>query len=362
MLTIEELLKAAVSMEASDLHITAGSPPVFRIHGKLVPMKDVPPLSPSDTKRLCYSVLTDAQRHRLEEDLEIDFSFGIKGVSRFRGNVFFQRGTVAGAFRTLPYRIPDMSELGLPPVVETFTTKPKGLVLVTGPTGSGKSTTLASMIDRINRTRECHIITIEDPIEFTHSHKKSVVTQREVASDTHSFAKALRSALRQDPDVVLIGEMRDLETCEAALTMAETGHLTFATLHTNSATETINRIVDIFPMEKQDQVRVQLSFVIEGIISQRLIPRSDGRGRVLATEVLVATPAIRNLIRENKIHQVYSQMQTGQLVHGMQTMNQSLADLVRRGLITPHDALNNSTNKEELKLLLERIGFKSPED
>ncbi len=357
MLTVEELLRKTVELEASDLHISPGLPPMMRIHGKLVPLNNVPPLGPSDTKRLCYSILTDSQRHRLEEELEIDFSFGIEGISRFRGNVYFQRGTVAGAFRVLPFRIPDISELGLPPVVETFTEKPKGLVLVTGPTGSGKSTTLAALIDRINSTKECHIITIEDPIEYIHRHKKAIVTQREVYSDTKSFAKALRSALRQDPDVVLIGEMRDIETFEAALTLAETGHLTFATLHTNSATETINRIIDAFPTEKQEQVRVQLSFVLEGIVSQRLIPKADGSGRVLATEVLVATPAIRNLIRENKVHQVYSQMQTGQITHGMQTMNQSLLELAKKGLITVYDALNSSVNRDELKVMLERAGL-----
>ncbi len=352
MVSLEELLRKAIEMGASDLHITAGSPPMVRIHGKLVPLNKIPPLSPSDTKKLCYSILTDTQRQRFEEDLEIDFSFGIKGLSRFRGNIFFQRGTVAGAFRMLPYEIPQLSELGLPPVVETFVEKPKGLILVTGPTGSGKSTTLAAMIDRINSTREGHIITIEDPIEFVHRHKKCIVNQREVSSDTASFARALRSALRQDPDVVLIGEMRDIETMEAALTMAETGHLTFATLHTNSAVETINRIIDAFPSERQDQVRVQLSFVLEGIISQRLIPRKDGKGRVLAAEVLVPIPAIRNLIRENKIHQIYSQMQVGQAQHGMQTMNQALASLVKKGLITPQAALDNSTNKDELRNLL----------
>ncbi len=359
-LTMEVLLRKVVEMGASDLHITAGSPPMIRVHGRLIPIEDMPKLSPSDTKRLCYSILTDSQRQRLEEELELDFSFGIKGLARFRGNVFFQRGTVAGAFRTLPFKIPQLSELGLPPVVETFTEKPKGLILVTGPTGSGKSTTLASLIDRINNTKEGHIITIEDPIEFIHQHKKCIVNQREVSSDTTSFAKALKASLRQDPDVVLIGEMRDLETMETALTMAETGHLTFATLHTNSATETINRIVNAFPSERQEQVRVQLSFVLEGIISQKLLPRKDGKGRVLAAEVLVPTPAIRNLIRENKIHQVYSQMQVGQTQHGMQTMNQALLSLVRKGLITPQTALDSSPNREELRQMMERGGAASP--
>ncbi len=339
---------------ASDLHITTGTPPQLRIDGKLVPL-DMQPLSPVDTKQLCYSVLTDAQKHKFEEENELDLSFGIKGLSRFRANIFMQRGAVAGAFRQIPYKILSFEEIGLPPVVEKLTTLPRGLVLVTGPTGAGKSTTLASMINKINETRHEHIITIEDPIEYLHPHKKCIVNQREVGADTVSFKTALKYVLRQDPDIVLVGEMRDLETIEAALTIAETGHLTFATLHTNSAIQTINRIIDVFPPHQQPQVRAQLSFVLEGVISQMLIPKASGRGRVLAAEILIPNSAIRNLIREDKIHQIYSQMQIGQERYGMQTMNQALLNLYRRRLISLDDAMGRSPDPEEFRQMLKNL-------
>ena len=329
-----------VERGGSDLHITTNSSPQIRIDGKLVPL-DLPPLNASETKQLAYSVLTDAQKHRFEENLELDLSFGIKGLARFRANVFSQRGAVAGVYRQIPYEILGFRELGLPPIVEEISNKPRGLVLVTGPTGSGKSTTLAAMIDKINHERHEHIITIEDPVEFLHSHKSCVVNQRELYADTHSFANSLKSALRQDPDVVLIGEMRDLETIESALRIAETGHLTFGTLHTNSAAQTINRIVDVFPAHQQPQIRAQLSFVLEGILCQALLPRANGKGRVMAMEILVPNPAIRNLVREDKVHQIYSMMQTGQSKYGMQTFNQSLATLYFKKLITLQVALSD---------------------
>jgi twitching motility protein PilT len=307
-----------------------------------------------ETKQLAYSVLTDAQKHRFEENLELDFSFGIKGLARFRANVFMQRGAVAAVYRTIPYEIRGFRDLGLPAVVAQICDKPRGLVLVTGPTGSGKSTTLAAMLDKINNERHEHMITIEDPIEYLHQHKKCVVNQREVHADTHSFANSLRAALREDPDVVLIGEMRDLETIESALRIAETGHLTFATLHTNSAAQTINRIVDVFPSHQQSQVRAQLSLVLEGIMCQSLLPRASGTGRVLAMEILVPNPAVRNLIREDKIHQIYSSMQTGQEKHGMQTFNQSLASLYFAKQINLQTALGVSSNPEELQDMINR--------
>jgi twitching motility protein PilT len=315
---------------------------------------DHPPLTPQDTKALCYSVLTDAQKQRFEERNELDLSFGLKGLSRFRANIFMQRGAVAGAFRAVPFGIRSFKELGLPEILNELAKKPRGLILVTGPTGCGKSTTLAAMIDRINTERACHIITIEDPIEYLHSHRKALINQREVNSDTESFKAALRYVLRQDPDVVLIGEMRDLETIEAALTVSETGHLTLATLHTNSAVQTINRIIDVFPPHQQEQVRVQLSFVLEGIIAQQLIPRKGGIGRVLATEILIPTPAIRNLIREDKVHQIYSVMQTGQARSGMQTMNQSLYELYSRGQISYEEALGRSPVPDEFIQMTKR--------
>jgi twitching motility protein PilT len=279
---------------------------------------------PQETKRLCYSILTEAQKQRFEEEWELDLSFGVKGLSRFRANIFMQRGAVAGAFRTIPFRVRTFEDLGLPPVVKELCKKPRGLVLVTGPTGSGKSTTLGAMIDKINSERQEHIVTVEDPIEYLHPHKKCLVNQREVSADTQSFKRALKYILRQDPDVVLVGEMRDLETIEAALTVAETGHLVFATLHTNSCVQTINRILDVFPPYQQPQVRAQLSFVLEGVLSQILIPKASGSGRALCLEIMIPNPAIRNLIREEKVHQIYSQMQVGQTKFGMQTMNQSL--------------------------------------
>src|SRR5437867_5195781 len=311
MSTLAELLQKVLQSGASDLHLTIGVPPQMRIDGELGPIGTVP-LQAADTKRLAYSVMTDAQKHAYEENWEIDFSFGIKDLCRFRANVFTQRGAVAAVFRVIPFEIRSFEALKLPAIVEKLCDKPRGLILVTGPTGSGKSTTLAAMIDKINRERHEHIITIEDPIEFLHSHKSCIVNQREVNNDTHSFAEALRVALREDPDVVLIGEMRDLETVESALRIAETGHLTFATLHTNSAATTIHRIVDIFPSNQQPQIRAQLSMVLEGIMCQALVPRPNSSGRAMAMEVLIPNSAIRNLIREDKVHQIYSAMQTGQ--------------------------------------------------
>ena len=360
-LSIQNLLQEMVQKGGTDLHITTQAPPTIRIHGKLQPLS-YPPLTPAETKQIIYAILTDAQKHRFEEDLELDFSFGIKGIARFRANVFMQRGAVAGAFRLIPYEIRGFKELGLPPAVEKLCDKPRGLILVTGPTGSGKSTTLAAMIDKVNRERQEHIVTIEDPVEYLHKHQKCIVNQRELHSDTHSFHNALRSVLREDPDVVLIGEMRDLETIEAALRIAETGHLTFATLHTNSCVETINRIIDVFPQNQQSQVRTQLSFVLEGILCQSLLPRKDGRGRVLAVEILIPNAGIRNLIREDKIHQIYSMMQTAQATTGMQTYNQSLATLVFKNLISKEVALGRSSNPEELQDLLSRgVGTVTPQ-
>jgi twitching motility protein PilT len=354
MATIYDLLKIMIEKGASDLHVTTGSPPRLRVDGKLTPL-DNPPLTPVETKSLCYSILTDAQKHKFEENSELDLSFGVKGLSRFRGNIFMQRGAVAGAFRTIPFEIRTFQDLGLPEIVNDLVKKPRGLILVTGPTGSGKSTTLAAMVDRINSERYDHIITIEDPIEYLHGHKKCLINQREVNADTTSFKAALRYVLRQDPDVVLIGEMRDLETIEAALTVSETGHLTLATLHTNSSVQTINRIIDVFPAHQQEQIRVQLSFVLEGILSQQLIARKSGKGRVLGVELLVPNPAIRNLIREDKIHQIYSMMQTGQAKFGMQTMNQSLLELYTKGHISYEDAIGRSSVPEELITMLQRI-------
>ena len=352
--SLSELLKQMVDSGGSDLHITINSPPRIRLHGALKPIEGLPPLNPADTKQLAYSILTDAQKHRFEENLELDFSFGIKTMARFRGNLFNQRGAVAGVFRMIPYEIKTLEQLRLPPLLGTLCEKPRGLVLVTGPTGSGKSTTLATMLDLINQVRYEHMLTIEDPVEFIHSHKKCLVNQREVHSDTHSFANALRAALREDPDVVLIGEMRDLETIESALRIAETGHLTFATLHTNSASSTINRIIDVFPAHQQGQVRAQLSMVLEGILCQSLLPRADGKGRVLAAEILVPNPAIRNLIREDKVHQIYSAMQLGQEKFGMQTFNQALYSLYAQRLITLETALSHSSNVDELQDMIDR--------
>ena len=353
MSTLPDLLRRTLEMNASDLHLTAGSPPQVRVHGDLQRL-DMPELTPSDTKQYAYSVLTDAQKKRFEEALELDFSFGIRGMARFRCNVFNQRGAVAAVYRVIIENIRGFKELALPEVVETLADRPRGLVLVTGPTGSGKSTTLAAMIDKINRERKQHILTIEDPIEYIHPHKQCLVNQREVLSDTHGFAPALRAALREDPDVVYIGEMRDLETVESALRIAETGHLTFATLHTNSAAQTINRVIDVFPAHQQTQIRTQLSMVLEGIVCQSLLPRADGRGRVVAVEVLIPTPAIRNLIRDDKVHQIYALMQAGQEKIGTHTLNQSLASLYYAGAITIETARQTSSLRDELMDMIAR--------
>ena len=353
MTTLPELLHTLVERDGSDLHIATQTPPQIRVHGHLQRLP-LPDLQPSDTKQLVYSVLTDAQKKRFEESLELDFSFGIKGLARFRCNVFNQRGAVGAVYRLIPEKIRSFAELGLPPVLATLAARPRGLVLITGPTGSGKSTTLAAMIDKINIERHDHILTIEDPIEYIHQHKNCLVNQREVHSDTASFMNALRAALREDPDIVLIGEMRDLETVESALKIAETGHLTFGTLHTNSAAQTINRIIDIFPANQQAQIRTQLSLVLEGIVCQALLPRADGRGRVCSLEIMVPTPAIRNLIRDDKIHQIYGAMQTGQEKLGMQTANQSLASLHQKRLISLEVALNASSNRDELQDMINR--------
>lgn len=353
MANMHQLLKAMIEKGASDLHVTTGSPPQLRIDGKLHPLK-MPPLSPQETKQLCYSVLTDAQKHKFEETNELDLSFSVQKLSRFRGNVFIQRGNVAGAFRAIPFKILSFEELGVPPVVAELAKKPRGLILVTGPTGSGKSTTLASIIDSINQERNEHIVTIEDPIEYLHPHKGCIVNQREIGSDSESFKAALKYILRQDPDVVLIGELRDLETIEAALTVAETGHLAFATLHTNSAIQTINRIVDVFPPYQQSQIRQQLSFVLEAVMCQTLLPRANGPGRALALEVMVPNSAIRALMRDDKIHQIYSAMQMGQGKSGMQTMNQCLASLVNRRLVDVESAKGRSPDIEELQALISK--------
>ena len=352
--SLSDLLRTMVDTGGSDLHITVSSPPRIRLHGELRPVEGAPPLGPGDTKQLVYSVLSDAQKHRFEEDLELDFSFGIKNMARFRGNLFNQRGAVGGAFRVVPYEIKTFDDLRLPSVLKQLCDKPRGLILVTGPTGSGKSTTLATMLDYINQTRYEHIITIEDPVEFVHAHKRCLVNQREVHSDTHSFANALRAAFREDPDIVLIGEMRDLETIESTLRMAETGHLTLATLHTNSAYSTMNRIIDVFPSHQQGQVRAQLSMVLEGVLCQSLLPRADGRGRILAAEILIPNAAIRNLIREDKIHQLYSAMQLGQEKFGMQTLNQALYSLYSQRLIALDIALSRSSNVDELRDMIDR--------
>jgi twitching motility protein PilT len=348
--SLQQLLKTMVDNGASDLHITRGSPPQIRLDGALVKLK-TDPLTADDTKAICYSVLTDQQKAVFEENNELDMSFGIKGLARFRANIFVQQQAVAGAFRLIPFKIRSFNELGLPPIVSELCKKPRGLILVTGPTGSGKSTTLAAMIDKINTDEHGHIVTIEDPVEFLHEHKNCIVNQREVGADTHTFKKALKSILRQDPDYVLVGELRDLETIEAALTIAETGHLVFGTLHTNGAVQTINRIVDVFPAYQQPQIRAQLSMVLEGVMSQSLVPKIGG-GRALVLEVMVPTPAIRNLIREDKIHQIYSQMQLGQAKFGMQTANQSLYGLYQKRLIPLELAMEYSPDPEELRNMI----------
>ena len=347
MANLHQLLKLMVEKGASDLHVTCGSPAQLRIDGQLIPLKTAP-LTREDTQQLCYSFLTESQKHKFEEANELDLSFGVKGLSRFRANLFMQRGAVSAAFRVIPMKIHNFDELGLPAVIADLTNKTKGLVLVTGPTGSGKSTTLAAMVDKINTEKHYHILTIEDPIEYLHAHKNSIINQREIGADTQSFKMALKYVLRQDPDVVLVGEMRDLETVEAAMTISETGHLCMATLHTSSAIQAINRIIDMFPPHQQGQVRAALSFTIEGIVAQQLIMKASGVGRVLACEVMIPTAAIRNLIREDKIHQI----QVGQNRFGMQTMNQSLLGHYQRGDITLEDALAHSNDGDELKALL----------
>jgi twitching motility protein PilT len=351
--TLSDLLKKMLELGGSDLHITTNSPPQVRVHGHLQPL-DMPKMQPSDTKQLCYSVLTDAQKHRFEENWELDFSFGMKGMARFRGNLFNQRGATGGVFRVIPFEIKSFDQLKLPPVVARLCEKPRGLILVTGPTGSGKSTTLAAMIDKINCDRHEHILTIEEPIEFVHDNKNCLVNQREVNADTKSFGNALRAALREDPDVVLIGEMRDLETIEAALRIAETGHLTFGTLHTNSASSTINRIIDVFPSTQQSQIRAQLSLVLEGIMCQTLLPKIGGQGRAMAMEILVPNAAVRNLVREDKIHQIYSAMQSGAEKSGMQTFNQSLATLYFQKQISLDVAIQRSSMPDELQDMINR--------
>ncbi|KAA3630774.1 MAG: type IV pilus twitching motility protein PilT [Calditrichaeota bacterium] len=351
MVSLRELLEQMVKMGASDLHLTVGSPPVVRVDGKLQRLNyDL--LTSEQTKKLCYSMLNEKQKLKFEQNSELDFSFGIESMSRFRCNMFMQRGNVAVALRQIPYKVQTFEELGLPKVIADLAKLPRGLVLVTGPTGSGKSTTLASVIDKINKERPVHIITVEDPIEYLHRHQTALINQREVYSDTTSFASALKYALREDPDVVLIGEMRDLETIESALSISETGHLAFATLHTNSAAESINRIIDAFPTNQQSQVRVSLSFALQAIVSQTLIPKIGG-GRCMAMEILVVTPAIRALVRDDKVHQIYSMLQSGQK-YGMKTMNQSLAELYMGGKITINDAMNYSHNAQELGEMLSK--------
>ena len=340
------LLQEMIQKGASDLHITAGVRAKIRIDGELQDSAIDHVLTPKDTLQISYSILTENQKKRFETEDELDFSFGVQNLSRFRGNVFKQRGCVAMAIRQIPHKITSVAELGLPPIVATLADRPRGLVLITGPTGAGKSTTLAALVDKINRERRGHIITIEDPIEFIHRHQKCMVNQREVGADTQSFSRALKYSLRQDPDTLLIGEMRDLETISAALTIAETGHLVLATLHTNSAAESINRIIDAFPSHQQSQVRAQLAFILEGVVTQMLLPKARGRGRVCATEVMICTPAIRAVIRDEKIHQIYSLMQAGKK-HGMQTMNDAFQVLYMSGIITKEEALKRSADPNE---------------
>ena len=343
---LRELLEEMIERDASDLHITAGERPKLRVDGDIGNSKSETALTPKETLQLAYSVLTENQKKRFENEDELDFSFGIQNLARFRGNVFKQRGCVSMVIRQIPFSIKTFDELGLPPVLRMLSERPRGLVLVTGPTGSGKSTTLAAMIDKINKERRGHIITIEDPIEFIHRHQGCIVNQREVGTDTHSFTNALKYALRQDPDIVLIGEMRDLETIQAALTIAETGHLAFATLHTNSAAETINRVIDVFPSHQQSQVRAQLAFVLEGVVTQTLLQRATGKGRVMAAEIMVCTPAIRALIRDDKVHQILSSMQAGKK-HGMATMMDSLYQLYMSREVALEEALRVASDQNE---------------
>ena len=351
--SIDELLESIEALQASDLHIAAGSHPLVRVNGVLGPLEDTPEMTAAETQPLLYRILTTEQQKRLEVERQIDISYAISGIGRFRVNVFFQRGAVGAAFRLIPHKIKTLEELGHPPVLRKLTEIPRGLVLVTGPTGSGKSTTLAAMVDEINRNREGHILTIEDPIEFIHRHRKCLVNQREVGSDARGFAEALRGALRQDPDVILLGEMRDLETISTALTAAETGHLVFATLHTRGAAATIDRVIDVFSAEQQAQVRAQLAAALEGVVTQTLLPTADGRGRVAAMEIMLPDYAVRNLIRQRKLEQMYSVMQTG-TARGMQTLEQSLAELVQRGAVSTEAALDSSSYPEQLLGLLGR--------
>jgi twitching motility protein PilT len=346
-LSLPLLLKAMLEHKASDMHITSGSPPTYRVHGTILKAK-MTALSPTQTKELCYSVLTDQQKALFEEKKQIDFSFGIRDLARFRANVYYQRGAVAGAFRHIPFEIPKLGNLGLPPITEVLMRKPRGLVLVTGATGSGKTTTLAAMIDALNEQDHLHIVTIEDPIEYIHSHKASIVNQREIGQDAESFTLALRAALREDPDVVLVGEMRDKETIETALQLAETGHLVMSTLHTNSAYQSITRMIQVFPPEQQDQIRLQLSMSLEGIITQALVERADRQGRALVIELMVPNASIRNLIRENKLYQIPSAMLIGQEQSGMTTFNQSLVDLIKKRVIMPEEALAYSPDPDDL--------------
>jgi twitching motility protein PilT len=354
MISLRELLEEMTKRDASDLHLSAGLPPMLRIDGTLV-ATSFESLTPDDTRSLSYSVLSDEQKKIFENNKELDLSFGVKGMSRFRANVFLQRGVTTMAIRKIPYEILSFDTLGVPKAVRVFAEKPQGLVLVTGPTGSGKSTTLASMIDHINTHRHGHIITIEDPIEYVHSHKNCMVNQREIRADTESFTNALKYVLRQDPDVILVGEMRDRETIQAAITIAETGHLCLATLHTNSSFESINRMIDVFPASQQSQVRAQLAFVLDGVVTQQLVPRLKGKGRELVTETMVCTPAIKALIRDDKVHQIYGIMQAGQK-YGMETMNQSLYASYHSRAISYEEAIGRSTNKDELlKMIGETI-------
>lgn len=355
MINLQQLLKTVVNQSASDLHLAAGVPPALRVDGRIVKVKSKA-LDAEDVKTLCYSILTDEQRMRFENEKELDFSFGVKGTARFRGNLMYQKGVVSAVFRRIPIEIPDIQSLGMPPAVVDIAHYPNGLVLLTGPTGSGKSTTIASLIDKVNRERRGHIITIEDPIEYIHEHKNCVVNQREVLVDTNSYRDGLKYILRQDPDVCLIGEMRDLETIEAALTIAETGHLVFGTLHTNSAISTITRIVSVFPADQQDRIRIQLSMSLNAIVSQRLLPMIGG-GMIAAAEVLVLNSSIRNLIRENKLHQVYGMMQVGQNRSGMVTLNQSLLNLIIKRKIEVKHALEESPDMEELDQLMRKAGI-----
>src|ERR687883_280436 len=359
LLSIDDLLEQMVARGASDLHLSAGAPPTLRVRGEMIRLEELGRLMPADTQQLLYRVLSSEQQKRLEIDRQLDLSHAVPGLARFRLNVYFQRESLGAAFRLIPDQLKTLEELNLPGTLHGFASQPRGLVLVTGPTGSGKSTTLAALIDEINRTRSEHILTIEDPIEFVHRHKRSLVNQREIGPDARTFAEALRAALRQDPDVILLGEMRDLETIATALTAAETGHLVFGTLHTQSAPSTIDRIIDVFPPEQQEQVRIMIANSLQGVVTQTLLPTADGTGRVPALEILLPDDAVRNRIRQGKVEQIYSVMQTN-TARGMQTMEQALSDLVLRGVITFETALTRSSRKEQLEGLLSRAGFQDP--